>query len=325
MKKILVTGGAGYIGSHTCKELARQGFEPITLDNLCRGHRWAVQWGPLEVCDIADSVRVQAVLQRYQPEAVLHFAGYGYVGESMSEPALYYGNNVAGTFSLLQSMLAVDVKRLIFSSSCAVYGGVHDAAISERVPLNPLSTYGQSKAIIERMLEDYARAYGLQHISLRYFNAAGGDPEGELGEDHDPEPHIIPTVMNVAMGRSDKLSLYGGDFPTVDGTCVRDFIHVSDLARAHAAALKVLLAGTYTGAINLGNGTGYSLKQIVQTVETVSGLQIPYEIVARREGDPAYAVGDSQRAAQILNWQPQIPSLHEIVETAWRWASRDKR
>lgn len=324
MERILVTGGAGYIGSHACKELARQGYEPVTLDNLGRGHRWAVKWGPLEHCDIADSEAVVSVINHYRPAAVLHFAGFGYVGESMQSPDIYYGNNVVGTWRLLQAMFAAGLKRLIFSSSCAVYGGMHSSAISEMAPLAPLSTYGRSKAMVEQMLGDYARAYGLSYVSLRYFNAAGADPDGELGEDHDPEPHIIPTIMGVAQGRQEKVLIYGGDFPTVDGTCVRDFIHVSDLARAHVLALRQLLGGGVSGAINLGNGAGYSLKQVLQAVEKVSGRLIPYEIIGRREGDPAYAVGDSTQARIHLGWQPRINSLDEIVSTAWRWANRDK-
>ena len=321
-KPVLVTGGAGYVGSHTCKALARAGYLPVSYDNLSRGHAWAVQWGPLEVGDLHDRTRLAEVLARYQPQAVLHFAAYGYVGESMTEPSLYYGNNIANTHTLLDAMRAADVPHIVFSSSCATYGGVHEQPISEDAPQVPVSTYGYSKLVIERMLADYARAYGLRAIALRYFNAAGADPDGEIGEWHDPEPHIIPTVLRVAAGMDARLCLNGNDYPTPDGTCVRDFTHVSDLAAAHVLALQAMLGRGLTGAFNLGYGSGFSLQQIVEMARLVTGKEIPCDIGPRRAGDPPYAVGDARRAMVSLGWTPQYADIHTILTHAWLWLER---
>lgn len=319
MKPILVTGGAGYIGSHTCKALAQAGYLPISYDNLSRGHRWAVRWGPLEVGDISDEARVTEVVCKYQPLAVLHFAGYGYVGESMGEPSMYYGNNLVATWKLLEALRASGLKDIVFSSSCATYGGVHSSPITEETPQEPVSTYGLSKMTVERMLADYARAYAFRTISLRYFNAAGADPDGEIGEVHDPESHFIPLVLRAARGDESVVRINGSDYPTPDGTCVRDFIHVSDIASAHVLALSALIERGVTGAFNLGNGCGYSLKQIVEVARHVTGRNITCEIGPRRLGDPPYAVGNSGRAQSVLGWQPQYSDIGTIVSSAWRW------
>jgi UDP-arabinose 4-epimerase len=319
MKPILVTGGAGYIGSHTCKALARAGYFPVCYDNLSRGHKWAVRWGPLEIGDIADGDRVREVIDQYRPMAVLHFAGYGYVGESMSDPSLYYGNNVNATWQFLEVLRTCNVKHLIFSSSCATYGGVHSIPIVEATPQVPMSTYGYSKLVIERMLADYARAYGFRVIPIRYFNAAGADPDNEIGEAHDPEPHFIPNVLRVAAGQNALVRINGDDYPTLDGSCVRDFIHVSDIAEAHVLALSALIERGITGPFNLGNGNGYSLKQIVTIARQVTGCEIPCETGPRLIGDPPYAVGDASLVRQVLGWEPRYADIATIIGSAWRW------
>lgn len=324
MKPVLVTGGAGYIGSHTCKALARAGYLPISYDNLSRGHRWAVQWGPLEIGDIADAACVTAALRKYRPLAVLHFAGFGYVGESMSEPAMYYGNNVVTTWRLFETLRAAGLKDVVFSSSCATYGGMHPAAVTEETPQTPASTYGLSKLIVERMLADYSRAYAFRAISLRYFNVAGADPDGELGEAHDHELHFIPLVLRTAAGVEPAIRINGNDYPTPDGSCVRDFIHVSDVADAHVLALTALLERGITGAFNLGSGRAYSLKQIVDVARRVTGRTILCEFGPRRLGDPPFAIADAQRARRVLEWQPRFSDIETIVSSAWRWAKGRK-
>lgn len=325
MKPILVTGGAGYIGSHTCKALAQAGYFPVSYDNLTRGHEWAVRWGPLEIGDIADQDRVTEVIRKYRPLAALHFAGYGYVGESMSDPSLYYGNNINASWKFLEALRACNLKHVIFSSSCATYGGVHSEPISEETPRAPMSTYGFTKNVIERMLTDYTRAYEFKVIAIRYFNAAGADPDSEIGELHDPEPHFIPTVLQVARGDKPALHINGDDYPTPDGSCVRDFIHVSDIADAHVLALTALLDRDVTGEFNLSNGSGYSLKQIVDIARRVTGCEIVCEIAPRLAGDPPYAVGNSARAQRLLGWQPKHASIDAIIDSAWRWMQHQER
>ena len=323
--KILVTGGAGYIGSHACKALAKAGYTPVTYDNLSRGHRWAVKWGPLEEGDIADEARLREVIRTHQPDAVMHFAAYAYAGESVQEPALYYGNNVSGSWRLLESLRAEGVSKIVFSSSCSVHGDAAVQPITESAPYQPVSPYGFSKFAIERMLSDYGRAYDLKSVSLRYFNASGADPDGGIGEVHEPETHLIPLVLEVAAGKRKHLQIHGSDYPTPDGTCVRDYIHVSDLARAHVMALDRMLGHGLTGAYNLGTGVGYSVQQVVDAARQVTGHKIPVEMGPRREGDPARAVADPSLAKQKLGWEAEFKELPAIIGSAWRWMQKGQR
>jgi UDP-arabinose 4-epimerase len=319
VSNILVTGGAGFIGSQTCKALSKAGYLPIAYDDLSRGHAWAVQWGPLEVGNIADAERLGDVIRHYRPGAVIHFAGFGYVGESMEAPDLYYFNNVIRSGLMLETLRQHGLHNIVFSSSCATYGGVHDRKIDESIEQRPMSTYGFTKLVIERMLNDYGRAFGFRSVALRYFNAAGADPDGELGECHDPEPHFLPCVLRAAAGREPFVALNGDDYPTVDGTCVRDYVHVHDLARGHVLALQGLLGGAITGAINLGTGRGSSLMEIIQVARRVTGRSIATVIRPRREGDPAYAVADARRAAQLLGWNPAFTNMDQTVTHSWNW------
>ncbi len=316
---VIVTGGAGYIGSHTCKVLAALGFEPITYDNLSRGHEWAVRWGPLEVGELGDANRLTEVLRRYRPVAVLHFAGLAYVGESVANPESYYVNNVAGSLSLLRAMLAHEVRHLVFSSSCSIYGESENQPIDETTPAQPVNPYAEGKWMVERILRDYERAYGLRSVSLRYFNAAGADPDAEIGEDHDPESHLIPRAILTAIGDLDCIDVYGVDYDTRDGTAVRDYIHVDDLARAHTAALGHLLGGRDGDTVNLGTGRGHSVREVVKAVERVSGRRVPIRETARRPGDPSVLIADPTRAREIFGWTPEFVDLDAIVATAWRW------
>jgi UDP-arabinose 4-epimerase len=325
MDSVLLVGGAGYIGSHTAKYLAQQGFLPVVYDDLSRGHREAVKWGPLEIGDIADGARLAEVLARHSPRAVVHFAAFAYVGESVTDPARYYRNNVTGTLSLLEAMRAAGVGNLVFSSTCATYGIPSAVPVVEECPQNPINPYGRSKLMIEQVLADYARAYQLRAICLRYFNAAGADPDGELGEDHDPEPHLIPLVLEAAAGRRPSISIYGSDYPTRDGTCVRDYIHVTDLAQAHALALRHLLAGGASVNLNLGNGAGYSVREVIDATEKITGKKIPVTHGPRRPGDPPELVGSADKARALLGWQPQYASIESIIRTAWAWHARGGR
>ena len=269
-KTILVTGGAGYIGSHTCKALSHAGYTPVTYDNLVYGHRWAVKWGPLEIGDISDRDRLDEVIRVYQPEGVIHFAAYAYVGESVKKPAKYYRNNVAGTLTLLESMHANGVNKIVFSSSCATYGVPEKTPISEEEPQFPVNPYGASKLMVEQMLKDFDSAYGIHFFSLRYFNAAGADLDTEIGESHDPETHLIPLILDAAIGRSSHVQIYGNDYGTPDGTCIRDYIHVVDLANAHIYALDYLRAHNDSQVVNLGVGIGHSVKEVINTAELVT-------------------------------------------------------
>jgi UDP-arabinose 4-epimerase len=321
--KVLVTGGAGYIGSHACKALAAAGHEPICVDNLVYGHRWAVRWGPLEVADISDRERIDAILAEYRPDAVMHFAAYAYVGESVTDPAKYYRNNVAGTLSLLDAMVRHGIDRIVFSSTCATYGNPHSIPIAEDHPQAPINPYGASKQMVERMLADFGVAHGLRSAALRYFNAAGADPDGEIGEAHDPETHLIPLVLEAAAGLRADIKVFGDDYDTADGTCIRDYVHVTDLADAHVRALDLLAtAAPGLTAYNLGNGQGFSVREIIAAAERVTGLKVPVVTAARRAGDPAVLVGDASRARRELGWQPQHADIDEILGTAWRWLQR---
>ncbi len=319
MKNILVVGGAGYIGSHMCKYLAKEGYIPIVLDNLIYGHRKAVRWGPFMEGSIADTVLLRKVFSEYQITAVMHFAAFCYVGESVEDPAKYYRNNVANTINLLDVMLERNVYNFIFSSSCATYGEPIKIPITEQHPQYPINPYGRTKLIVEQVLDDYRSSYGLRSVSLRYFNAAGADPDGELGEDHTPETHLIPIVLQTALGQREEVNIFGDDYPTRDGTCMRDYIHVVDLAQAHFLALQRLLGGSNGGAYNLGNGRGNSVKEVIEVARNITGKSIPSKITERRPGDPAVLVSSSKNAIKELGWEPQFQDLHSIIETAWRW------
>ena len=318
-KNILVTGGAGYIGSHTCKSLARAGYTPIVYDNMVYGHRWAVKWGPWEEGDVSDRSRLNEVILKYKPAAVMHFAAYAYVGESVENPGKYYRNNVSGTLTLLESMRDHDIDKMIFSSTCAVYGIPQSIPMTEGHPQCPISPYGASKQMIERILRDFEQAHGIRAVSLRYFNAAGADHEGDLGEDHDPETHLIPLVIEAALGRRPYVEIYGTDYPTSDGTAIRDYIHVTDLAEAHTTALAYLLDGKSSTAINLGTGKGHSVKEVIGAVERMAGGPVPTQAAQRRTGDPSILLADPTKASQVLSWRPYYTTLDAIVESAWRW------
>jgi len=321
---VLVTGGAGYIGAHACKALAAAGYTPVTYDNLVYGHRSAVKWGPLEKGDIGDRTQLETVMQKYHPLAVMHFAAYAYVGESVENPAKYYRNNTAGTLSLLESMKKCSIDKFIFSSTCATYGMPNQIPIVENHLQNPINSYGRSKLMIEWILKDFAAAYDLKYISLRYFNAAGADPEKEIGEDHDPETHLIPLVLDTALGLRKRLEIYGTDYDTPDGTCVRDYIHVTDLARAHLLALEYLNDGGQSDVFNLGNGNGFSVREVITTARQVTGCDIPYAETGRRPGDPAVLIGSSEKIINKLGWRATHNSLEVILETAWRWHKKYK-
>jgi UDP-glucose-4-epimerase GalE len=316
---ILVVGGAGYIGSHMCKHLFKRGYQPIVLDNLVCGHRQAVQWGPFFEGSMSDSHLLREIFSNYPIAAVMHFAAFCYVGESVTEPAKYYENNVANTISLLEVMLEKRVSNFIFSSSCATYGEPIEVPIREDHPLKPISPYGRTKLMVEQILEDFREAYGLASVSLRYFNAAGADPDGELGEDHDPETHLIPLVLQTALGQRPRVDIFGDDYPTKDGTCIRDYIHVEDLAQAHLIGLERLLGGEAGGQYNLGNGQGHSVKQVIEMAGRVTGKPIPVSVGERRKGDPAVLVSSSEKAIHDLGWRPRFPGLEAVIETAWNW------
>ena len=319
MKHVLVTGGAGYIGSHACKALAAAGYVPVSFDNLVYGHEWAVRWGPFVRGDILDRAALDAVIDKYKPIAVMHFAAFAYVGESVQNPGKYYRNNVGGSLNLLEAMRDHGTGTFIFSSTCATYGVPQSVPIPETHPQNPINPYGASKLMIEQMLRDFDSAHGMRSISLRYFNAAGADPDSEIGEAHDPETHLIPLVLDAAAGVRPEIVVYGDDYDTPDGTCIRDYIHVTDLAEAHVLALRALEAGAKTTAYNLGNGRGFSVKEVIDTARAVTGRNFPIRMGARRPGDPARLVGDATRIQRELGWQPRHADLAEMIETAWRW------
>lgn len=319
---ILVTGGAGYIGSVTCKALHRAGFRPVAYDNLVYGHEEFVKWGPLEKGDVSDAERLQAVIRKYRPEAVVHFAAYTYVGESSCDPGKYYRNNVHGSLVLLESMVRENVTKIVFSSSCAVYGYPKSLPIREDHPINPSNPYGRTKAVVEAMLRDFDLAHAIKSISLRYFNAAGADPELEVGEDHNPETHLIPITIEVAAGRRPSLTIFGNDYQTDDGTCIRDYVHVIDLADAHVRAIDALLKGAATTSYNLGTGMGHSVKQVIEAVSALTGVPVRYVNAARRPGDPAVLVADATAASRELGWTAKYPRMDEILEHAWDWYNK---
>ncbi|HXQ49772.1 MAG TPA: UDP-glucose 4-epimerase GalE [Stellaceae bacterium] len=319
---ILVTGGAGYIGSHAAKALARAGYEPVSYDNLSRGHREAVRWGPLVDGDLADRALLVATLRRYKIVAVMHFAAFAYVGESVREPELYFRNNVANSLVLLEAMGEVGVGEIVFSSTCATYGLPETMPIAEDTPQRPVNPYGESKLMIERMLHWLGGARGLRYAALRYFNAAGADPEGEIGEGHEPETHLIPLVLLAALRRIEAVDIFGTDYPTPDGTAIRDYIHVHDLAAAHVLALDRLRQGGASLALNLGTGRGYSVREVIEMAERVTGRSIARREAARRPGDPPVLVANASRARAVLGWTPMVSGLDDILATAWAWHAR---
>lgn len=323
--KILVVGGAGYIGSHACKALAAAGHEPVVYDNLSTGHADFVKWGPLEQGDIRDGDRLAEVMSSHAPDLVMHFAALAYVGESVAEPAKYYDVNVNGTATLLRAMLDHGVKRIVFSSTCATYGIPEAMPIAETTPQDPINPYGYTKLVVERMLRDFETAYGLSWAALRYFNAAGCDADGDVGEDHDPETHVIPLALMSALGQREAFKLFGDDYPTRDGSPVRDYIHVTDLASAHLKAAEYLVGGNPSIALNLGTGNGTTVFELVAAIERVSGRKVPLEIAPRRAGDPPELYASAQRAADVLGWVPEHSGLDEIVATALQWLRRAEK
>jgi UDP-glucose-4-epimerase GalE len=321
MTRVLVTGAAGYIGSHACKALAHAGFEPIGIDNLSRAGRTAIPGGPLIVADIKDRSTVDDVLETYQPVAALHFAAYAYVGESVLQPTIYYRNNVVGSLTLLEALISASIDKIVFSSTCATYGIPLEVPIAEDHPQAPINPYGSSKLMIERMLADFDAAHGVRHVTLRYFNAAGADPEGELGECHDPETHAVPLAIEAALGRRAAFEIFGSDYPTADGTAIRDYVHVTDLVDAHVRALRYLLDGGTSLALNLGTGQGHSVRQLLDAVTRVTGATIPVLLAPRRAGDPPVLVANPQLARSVLGWRAGR-DLSEIVRTAVAWHRR---
>jgi UDP-arabinose 4-epimerase len=319
MKTILVTGGAGYIGSHTAKALAQSGYRPIALDNLSTGHRWAVKWGPLLEGDLADRELVLRALVENGVDAVIHFAASAEVAESMADPYKYFRNNVVNSMCLLEAMHEAGVRHIVFSSTCATYGVPTRVPISETDPQIPANPYGESKLFVERALDWHGRLNGLHWVALRYFNAAGADPDGQLGEVHNPESHLIPLVIRAALGECPPVRILGTDYPTPDGTAIRDYVHVSDLAAAHVQALDYMWNGGASSAFNLGTGKGHSVREVVAAVAKVSGSPVPFEEVERRPGDPAILVADTRRAKRALGWKPTQSALGSIVRTAWDW------
>ena len=318
-RSVLVPGGAGYIGSHACKALAAAGYVPVTLDNLVYGHRDAVRWGPLIEADLGDRRTLERVLREYRVSAVVHFAAYAYVGESMADPGRYFHNNVTCSLNLLDAMHATGVRRLVFSSTCATYGIPDAVPITEDTPQRPVNPYGESKLMVERALHWHGVAHGLKSIALRYFNAAGADAAGDLGERHDPETHLIPLAIDAALGRAPPLLVMGTDYDTPDGTAVRDYIHVTDLADAHVRALACLEQGGASAALNLGTGHGHSVRDVIAMVERVTGLKVPRTDAPRRAGDPPALVAAPGSAKALLGWQPMWSDLETIVRTATAW------
>lgn len=316
---ILVVGGAGYIGSHINKMLYQQGYETVVYDNLVYGHKEAVLWGTLEVGDLSDRDRLESVFERYSIDAVFHFAAYAYVGESVGNPSKYYNNNVANTLQLLDVMMKYGIKYIVFSSTCATYGIPGRVPITEDMPQSPINPYGASKLMVERILKDYHAAYGLNYCCLRYFNAAGADPEGEIGESHTPETHLIPLVLAAAAGDREAVKVFGTDYPTRDGSCIRDYIHVTDLADAHLRAMDYLKRGGESTCMNLGNGIGNSVLEVIRAAEDVTGRRVPVIMDERRAGDPPALTGSAELAKQLLGWEPVYGDIKTILSHAWNW------
>jgi UDP-glucose-4-epimerase GalE len=322
MTRILITGGAGYVGSHCAKALAAAGYEGIVFDNLLFGHRELVRWGPLIEGDIRDVAALNAVFSTHRFDAVMHFAALACVGESVTAPDRYYDVNVNGTRTLLHAMVRAGMRSIVFSSSCAIYGEPDGMPISEQTAPNPINPYGFSKLVCERMMDDFGRAHGLKSARLRYFNAAGADPTAEIGEDHNPETHLIPLILDAASGRRPNVTVFGTDYPTPDGTAVRDYVHVGDLACAHLLALQHLLDNGDTVAVNLGTGQGASVREVIDTARRITGHEIVTRDTARRAGDPAVLVANPKKASAVLGWTPQCSDLAAIITDAWRWHNK---
>lgn len=321
---ILIVGGAGYIGSHVNKELHKRGYDTVVYDNLIYGHKEAVKWGRFEYGDLRDMNRLEQIFSTYDIEAVFHFAAFAYVGESVKNPSKYYNNNVAATINLLDAMVRHNVKYFVFSSTCATYGQPDVMPITEDMPQRPINPYGASKLMVERILEDYETAYGLHSVCLRYFNAAGDDPDTEIGEMHDPETHIIPLVLDAAIGKRQNIHVFGTDYDTPDGSCVRDYIHVLDLADAHIRALDYMEKENVSNRFNLGTSNGISVIEIIEAAKKVTGRNIEVVFDERREGDPAELVGSNEKAKKILGWEPTYSDIETILKNAWCWHQKMK-
>lgn len=319
MKPVLLTGGAGYVGSHTAKALGERGWEPVVLDNLSTGNRWAVKWGPFVYADLSDPDAIRGAIRTYQPEAIIHLAASAYVGESVDDPRKYFRNNVINSLNLLEIMVDEGINMIVFSSSCATYGLPASLPITETCPQNPVNPYGETKLVIEKALTSFGRAYGIRAAILRYFNAAGADPDGDIGEAHNPETHLIPLVIEAGLGVRAAVDIYGTDYATTDGTAVRDYVHVSDLAQAHVLALDRLRDGNGSFACNLGNSRGVSVREVVAAVERVSGRTVPCRPAPRRVGDPPVLISSARKALDWLGWAPRFSELETIVGTAWAW------
>jgi UDP-arabinose 4-epimerase len=324
MQHILVTGGAGYIGSHTAKAIKKAGFTPVVYDNLSRGHAEAVKFGPLVVGDLHDSAKLAETLAEYKPAACIHFAAFAYVGESVGNPGLYYRNNVLGSLNLIEGLLQGGVNKIVFSSTCATYGQPDVDVISETTPQKPINPYGHSKLMVEQLLKDFDVSHGLKSVALRYFNACGADAEGEIGEMHDPEPHLIPRIIMAAQGRIPHIDVMGTDYPTPDGTAIRDYIHVEDLAQAHVQAMNYLLGGANSDVFNLGTGKGNSVKQVIEAVRRASNRDVPVNFAPRRAGDPAHLVADNSKAKRVLGFDPKYLDIEKSVRTAYNWHEKSR-
>ncbi|WP_308575317.1 UDP-glucose 4-epimerase GalE [uncultured Methanosphaera sp.] len=316
---ILIVGGAGYIGSHVNKALNEAGYETIILDNLSYGHKESIKWGTFVKCNLADVNKVDEIFTKYDITAVMHFSSFIDVGESVTNPEKYYYNNVVNTMNLLHVMLKHDVKKFIFSSTCATYGIPQKIPLVEDHPQNPINPYGMTKLMVEKILHDYDEAYGLKSVILRYFNASGADKTAEIGEWHNPETHLIPLILDAALGKREDIKIFGTDYDTPDGTCIRDYIHVTDLADAHIRSLKYLEDNNESNQFNLGNGLGFSVREVIESVKNVTGRDFKVTETTRREGDPAILIGSSEKANKILGWNPQYTNIDQIVETAWKW------
>jgi UDP-glucose 4-epimerase len=318
-KNIIVTGGAGYIGSHTCKMLHEFGYSPIVLDNLSTGHKSFIKWGEFENCDLREFEQTKAVIKKYKPLAVIHFAAFSCVGESFANPYKYYQNNILGTANLLQAMTEEGVNKIIFSSTCAVYGTPNAIPINEECATNPINAYGKTKLTCENLLKDFELAHNLKYVSLRYFNASGADEEAKIGEKHDPETHLIPLVIEAAIGKRDHIKIFGNDYETKDGTCIRDYIHVNDLALAHIKALEYILKNDKSEILNIGTGSGFSVKEVIESVKKITKKDIKVIITNRRDGDPAILIASNNKIKRILEWEAKYSDLDFIIKTALKW------
>lgn len=320
--RVLVTGGAGYIGSHACKALAKAGYEPVVFDNLSTGWKGAVKWGPLVSGDLMDRAAIDAAFSEYKPAAVMHFAALSLVGESMQDPGRYWRVNVGGALNLLEACAAAGVRNFVFSSTCATYGDQDGVLLTEETPQRPINAYGGSKLAIEQMLRDFGAATGLSHVIFRYFNVAGADPEGHIGEQHTPETHLIPLMLDAVAGKRSALTVFGTDYPTPDGTCVRDYVHVSDLADAHVLGLQRLLDGKGNDVFCLGTGRGFSVREVIEASRLVTNREVPVVMGGRRPGDAAALVSSSTHAIEELGWEPQRSTLRQMIGDAWAWAQK---